>query len=77
MKKVFLTASLAIALCFAFSCNDNTKTETGTHTHKDGATHADHDTVKPKQEEFIVADSTHKDSTGNEHTHGDGKKHSH
>ena len=74
MKKVFLTASLALALCFTFSCND---TETGTHTHKDGTSHAGHDTVKPKQEEFIVTDSTHKDSNGKEHSHSDGKKHSH
>ena len=77
MKKVFITANLAIALCFAFSCNNNSKTEPGTHTHEDGSTHIDHDTTKPKQQEFKVSDSTRKDSTGKEHTHKDGSKHSH
>lgn len=77
MKKIFLAVNLSIALCAFFACNNNAKTESGAHMHEDGSTHADHDSTKSKQEEFIVPDSTHKDSTGKEHTHKDGKEHSH
>lgn len=77
MKKVFLIASLFIALCSLLSCNNSSKPYAGTHKHEDGSTHVDHDTTKPKQEEFIASDSARKDSTNKEHTHKDGKKHSH
>jgi len=77
MKKIFFIAGLSITLCLAFSCKNNNKSEPGTHTHDDGSTHSDHDTVKPKQEEFVLPDSTHHDSTGKPHTHKDGEKHSH
>jgi hypothetical protein len=76
MKKTLVIGSLCtILLCFG-SCSDN-QSEQGTHTHNDGSTHADHDTTKPKQEEFKVTDSSQKDSTPKEHTHADGEKHTH
>jgi ABC-type nickel/cobalt efflux system permease component RcnA len=73
MKKSLFIVLLGIATVTIFSCGNNT--EPKTHTHDDGSTHAEHDTTKPKQEEFIIGDTTHKDTT--EHTHKDGKKHSH
>jgi hypothetical protein len=73
MKKLLLSASIA-AFVLITSCNNNSKTEK-THTHDDGSTHAEHDTTKPAQQEFNVADTTKKDTTT--HTHADGEKHSH
>jgi hypothetical protein len=75
MKKIFFSGCLSVLLFSIVACNDNAKTDT--HTHDDGTTHAAHDTVKPAQEQFNVADTTHKDTTGKEHTHKDGDKHSH
>jgi hypothetical protein len=75
MKKAIITAFIGIASLTFISCANNT--ESKTHTHEDGSTHADHDTTKPAQEEFVVADTTKKDTTGKEHTHKDGEKHSH
>ncbi|MFT3845483.1 MAG: hypothetical protein QM725_10545 [Lacibacter sp.] len=73
MKKALLIASIAV-FALTTSCNNNSKPE-GTHTHEDGSTHDDHDTTKPVQQEFNVADTTKKDTTT--HTHADGEKHSH
>jgi hypothetical protein len=75
MKKAIITALIGIATVTIISCGNNT--ETKTHTHDDGSTHADHDTTKPKQQEFVVGDTTKKDTVGKQHTHKDGKKHSH
>ena len=72
MKTLILNAVLSIAIITMFSCSN--KTESEAHTHEDGSTHADHDTTKPDQQEFIVGDSTQKDSS---HTHTNGEKHSH
>ena len=75
MKKVIITALIGLASMAVISCGNNTDSKT--HTHEDGSTHADHDTTKPVQEEFVVGDTTNKDTTGKEHTHKDGEKHSH
>ncbi len=75
MKKIFFSGCLFVLLFSIVACNNNAKTDT--HTHDDGTTHAPHDTVKPAQEQFNVTDTTHKDTTGKEHTHKDGQKHSH
>jgi hypothetical protein len=72
MKKIILFGCFATSLLI-ISCN-NTKKESGTHTHDDGSTHTDHDTTKPVQQEFNVADTTKKDTS---HTHDNGDKHSH
>lgn len=82
MKKIFPCAGLALALFPVFSCNDNSQTQPGTHTHDDGSVHTDHtvDSSKPEQQEFTVTDSTaiHADTTNKkEHTHPDGKTHTH
>ena len=74
MKKAIITALIGIATLTIVSCGNNA--ETKTHTHDDGSTHADHDTAKPAQEEFVVGDTTNKDAT-KEHSHKDGEKHSH
>ncbi len=73
MKKVLLLASMS-AFVLITSCNNGTEKK-DTHKHKDGSTHADHDTTKPAQQEFNVADTTKNDTTT--HTHKDGEKHSH
>ncbi len=73
MKKLILLASISIFVITS-SCNNNSETK-NTHQHDDGSTHTDHDTSKPVQQEFNVADTTKKDSTT--HSHDDGKKHSH
>ncbi len=76
MKKVLFIGSFCAAVFFAASC-DNSQTEQKTHTHEDGSTHADHDTTKPVQQEFVVGDTTKTDTSHQEHTHADGEKHSH
>jgi hypothetical protein len=76
MKKMLMLSSICAALLFVYSCG-NTEAVEKNHTHEDGSTHADHDTTKPVQQEFIVGDSTHKDSATKEHTHKDGEKHAH
>jgi hypothetical protein len=73
MKKLLLLASIN-AFAFITSCNNSAETK-HTHTHEDGSTHEDHDTTKPEQQEFNVADTTKKDTAT--HTHEDGEKHSH
>jgi ABC-type nickel/cobalt efflux system permease component RcnA len=75
MKKTILAAIIGVATLSMTSCGNNL--ESKTHTHDDGSTHADHDTTKPKQEEFTVSDTTHSDTTSHEHTHEGGEKHSH
>jgi hypothetical protein len=75
VKKTFISGSLILSVLFLAACNNST--EPKTHTHEDGSTHADHDTAKPKQQEFIIGDSTGKDSSSKEHTHKDGSRHSH
>ena len=78
MKKVLLLGSFSILL-FIFSCNNATEdTNDNAHTHEDGTVHIDHapDTVKPAQQEFDVADTTHAGST-EEHSHADGHNHTH
>ena len=57
MKKVLLISSICAALYFISSCNNN-QSSPDTHKHDDGSTHADHDTTKPVQQEFNVADKT-------------------
>ena len=74
MKNVLLISSICAALFFVISCGNN-NSQTDTHIHDDGSTHKDHDTTKPVQQEFNVADTTKKDTTT--HTHADGEKHSH
>ncbi len=73
MKKTLLLASFA-AIVLTISCNNNAETK-NEHTHDDGSSHAEHDTTKPVQQEFNVADTTKKDTTT--HTNEDGEKHSH
>ena len=75
MKKAIISTLIGIASATIISCNNNT--ENKTHTHEDGSTHADHDTTKPAQEEFMIGDTTSTDTTIKEHTHKDGEKHSH
>jgi hypothetical protein len=74
MKKIFFSGCLSVLLISVGACNDDAKPNTHTH---DGTTHAAHDTVKPAQEQFNVADTIHKDTTNKEHSHKDGKKNSH
>jgi hypothetical protein len=76
MKKMLVIGSLCTMLLSVGSCSNNQSQE-GTHTHDDGSTHADHDTTKPNQQEFNVADSADKDSPGKPHTHKDGETHTH
>lgn len=73
MKKVLLISSICAALFLIVSCGNN-DSKTDTHQHDDGSSHADHDTVKPVQQEFNVADTAKKDTT---HTHAEGEEHSH
>ena len=73
MNKLLFISSICTAMFLIVSCNNNSKTDT--HTHDDGSTHQDHDTTKPVQQEFNVADTTKKDTTA--HTHEDGKPHTH
>ena len=73
MKKILLLASISIFV-LTTSCNNSNESK-NTHLHEDGSTHDDHDTIKPVQQEFNVADTTKKDTTT--HTHEDGEKHSH
>jgi hypothetical protein len=61
MKKIFFSGCLSVLLISVGACYDNAKSNT--HTHDDGTTHAAHDTVKPAQEQFNVADTIHKDTT--------------
>jgi hypothetical protein len=80
MKKLLISGFIAILLSLT-SCGNN-EAEQNTHTHEDGSTHADHDTTKPAQEEFNIADTTTKDTTNKDtikkkHTHKYGKAHSH
>lgn len=75
MKKTILATIISVATFAMTSCGNNS--ESKTHTHDDGSTHADHDTTKPRQEEFVVSDTTHSDTTSKEHTHEGGEKHSH
>jgi uncharacterized lipoprotein NlpE involved in copper resistance len=75
MKKAIFTALIGLASVSITGCANNS--ESNVHTHEDGSTHADHDTIKPAQEEFMIRDTTHTDSAGREHTHKDGEKHSH
>jgi hypothetical protein len=83
MKKLI---PVLIAIFTIAACNDNAGSNTknavpdstGTHTHADGSTHADHDTTKPAQESFTLADTLKTDSSPKkEHTHPGGRKHSH
>ena len=73
MKKLLLLASISV-IVLTTSCNNNAETK-NTHTHEDGSTHAEHDTTKPAQQEFHVADTTKKNTTT--HPNADGEKHSH
>jgi uncharacterized lipoprotein YehR (DUF1307 family) len=75
MKKTIFAALISLATFSLTSCGNNS--ESKTHTHEDGSTHADHDTPKLQQEEFVVSDTTHSDTTSHEHTHEGGEKHSH
>lgn len=75
MKKIFFSGCLFVLLFSIVACNDTAKTNI--HKHDDGTTHAAHDTVKPVQEQFNVTDTIHRDTTDKDHTHKDGKKHSH
>jgi hypothetical protein len=74
MKKLLLLASIT-SFVLITSCNNGEESKEKTHQHDDGSTHAEHDTTKPVQQEFKVADTTKKDTTT--HTHADGEKHSH
>ena len=82
MKKTILSVAL-VALFYTISaCGDEAAKDAGAHTHDDGSVHSDHpaDTTKPQQQEFNVADSSaaNADTTKKtEHTHKDGKPHSH
>jgi hypothetical protein len=75
MKKAIFSAMIGLTILTMISCSNNA--ETKTHTHDDGSTHAEHDTTKPAQHEFVVGDTTSKDTTTKQHTHEDGEKHSH
>lgn len=75
MKKAIICAVLGIATFTIISCGNSE--ETKTHSHDDGSTHADHDTTRPVQQDFVVGDSTVKDTTVSQHTHKDGEKHTH
>lgn len=74
MKKLLFISSICAAILFTVSCGNN-DSKTDTHLHDDGFTHQAHDTTKPVQQEFNVADTTKKDTSAN--THDDGKKHTH
>ena len=76
MKTFFFSAIILLASFSVIGCGNNTSAP-DTHTHDDGSTHADHDTTKPAQQEFVVGDTTARDTTAKEHTHEDGEKHSH
>ena len=73
---MLLTGSIAAAILLFNSCANNQQ-ESRTHTHEDGSTHADHDTLKPNQQEFNVEDTTGTDTSGKVHTHKDGETHAH
>lgn len=78
MKKAFLFTGTLCTLLFFAACND--QATSGTHQHEDGSTHSDHtpDTAKLQQQEFVVGDSTQKDTTTKEvHTHDGGEPHAH
>ena len=79
MKKATLFASTLCTLMLMISCSD--QPASNTHQHEDGTLHSDHapDTVKPQQEEFVLGDTTAVDTTKKDsnHTHKNGKKHSH
>lgn len=74
MKKLLCISSICAALFLISSC-DNNNSKTDTHIHEDGATHQDHDTGKPIQQEFNVIDSVKPDSSI--HIHKNGENHSH
>lgn len=75
MKKTILYAMICVATLTMISCGDTQ--DNNTHKHEDGSTHTNHDTTKPVQEQFKVTDTTSQTPTEGEHTHGDGKPHSH
>jgi ABC-type oligopeptide transport system substrate-binding subunit len=77
MKTIAIAFLLSTSLLVGCNNNSSTKNADGTHTHADGSTHDDHaKTDTTKQEEFSVAsDSTA--TTEKEHTHKDGKPHTH
>lgn len=75
MKKILFRLMLCIALFSIFSCTESQ--EQNTHTHSDGSKHSYHDTVKPVQEQFKVTDNPLTAPVEIEHTHKDGKPHSH
>jgi hypothetical protein len=74
MKTSIVRAMLCVAVIMTISCSNSSDEKT--HLHDDGTSHADHDTTKPAQQEFSVGDSAIADTT-KEHSHADGKKHSH
>ncbi len=74
MKKSLLLACIS-AFIITTSCNNNSAETKNTHIHEDGSAHKDHDTTKPVQQEFNVADTIKKDSAV--HTHKNREKHSH
>lgn len=73
MKKILLLTSIS-AFVSITSCNSGTEKK-DSHIHDDGSTHTNHDTIKPVQQEFNVADTVKKDTTT--HTHAGGEKHAH
>lgn len=73
MKKLLFIGSICAALFSIYSCNNNSNADT--HVHDDGTVHEAHDTTKPVQQEFNVADTSKKDTSA--HTHDEGKKHTH
>jgi hypothetical protein len=78
MKKAIFIVLLCSATFSLYNCGTNN--DANSHTHKDGSTHADHDTTKPVQEEFITADTLKIDSSKKDtsvHTHENGEKHTH
>lgn len=75
MKKTILYAMICVATLTTISCADTE--DKNTHVHEDGSTHTNHDTVKPVQEQFSVTDTSSHSESDDEHTHGDGKPHSH
>ena len=82
MKKTMLCTGFALLLFSIVSCGDDKANDAGTHKHDDGAVHKDHnaDSAKPQQEEFNVTDSVSvkvDSATKKEHTHKDGKPHTH
>jgi hypothetical protein len=82
MKRTMLCTGFALLLFSIIGCGDDKAKEPGTHTHDDGSVHKDHngDSAKPQQQEFKVTDSpaVKVDSADKkEHTHKDGKPHTH